>query len=170
MSNDPRERLIEINDDLNSKTIPLEEEKMLRNEASALVSTLMKVSADSNSLILPPQVDLQKSKGTYKYALVTCRLHSDDNKVMQFIRGDRTCGYHFEAAEQVVPLLENNVNCHSIEIVGGGRIHMDPDNKQCEVYGYSVQFGRAPHEEVVELIKRWDFAKEFDVSWSNEGY
>ena len=52
--------------------------------------------------------------------------------------------------------------------LGGGRIAMDADRQTVHVYGYSSQYGQAPHSVAAALLRRWYPFHAVTVSY--EGY
>lgn len=108
------------------------------------------------------------AEGAHKYVLITALLPGS-NERQHFVVSRRNAAYHRNAAEPFVEDLERN-GYRSISILGGGRIALDTDKQSISIYGYSYGFGLADHalsKSVVEKDPKW---KDYEVSWSNEGY
>jgi phosphohistidine phosphatase len=86
-----------------------------------------------------------------------------------FVVSKRGAHYHRNAAEPFVEFLEEN-DYSSIDIHGGGRIALDSTKKTISVFGYSYGFGLADHSISKAVILKDPRYKDFDVTWSNEGY
>ena len=58
------------------------------------------------------------------------------------------------------------------KVIGGGRIHFEPDSKRIEVYGHSIGFpwprGLSLNHEAAAIIQSW--FPNWNVSSSTEGY
>lgn len=65
--------------------------------------------------------------------------------------------------------MEEN-GCKDIRVTGGGRILLNQEERKIEVYGYSYGFGLADHAKSKDVILGDERYKDYDVSWSNEGY
>jgi len=58
-----------------------------------------------------------------------------------------------------------------VDVLGGGRMHHEPQRRTLSIYGYSSAFGAAPHEVTAALVRRWrPFYSPSDVRVSYEGY
>ena len=108
------------------------------------------------------------AEGAHKYVLITAVLPGS-NERQHFVVSRRNAAYHRNAAEPMVEALERS-GYKSISILGGGRIALDTDKRSISVYGYSYGFGLADHalsKSIIENDQRW---KDYEVTWSNEGY
>ena len=76
---------------------------------------------------------------------------------------------HRNVAEPFVETLEE-CGYISIQILGGGRIECDRNEKKILIYGFSYGFGRADHEISQNVVREDPRYKDFKISWSNEGY
>lgn len=76
---------------------------------------------------------------------------------------------HRNVAEPFVETLEE-CGYISIQILGGGRIECDRNEKKILIYGFSYGFGRADHEISQNVVREDSSYKDFKISWSNEGY
>ena len=77
--------------------------------------------------------------------------------------------YHRDAAEPMVETMERS-GYSSINILGGGRISLDKGSKKISIYGYSYGFGLADHALSKSIVEMDDRYKDFEITWSNEGY
>ncbi|XP_026469141.1 14 kDa phosphohistidine phosphatase-like [Ctenocephalides felis] len=109
-----------------------------------------------------PHVDIEKD-GVFKYILIKIS-DSHDTKVL--VRGYLRSEWHADIFDEVQEKL--SPLGYQIKCLGGGRIRHDSKKKKIEVYGYSQGFGKADHEQSVELLKQK--YPEYDISWSDDGY
>lgn len=62
-------------------------------------------------------------------------------------------------AHSIVVETQNNIMghlcCMQVVPLGGGRIAMDAGRRTAHIYGYSSQFGQAPHCVAAALLRRW---------------
>ena len=101
--------------------------------------------------------------GTFKYIQIRISLEDHEKIIIRgFVRAD----YHVDILEECRPSL--NALGFSAECIGGGRIMHNPAEKEINVYGYSMGFGRADHKITVALLK--EVYPDYKISWSNEGY
>lgn len=113
-----------------------------------------------------PNVEI--AEGAHKYVLITALLPGSSER-QHFVVSRRFAAYHRNAAEPFVEKLERN-GYKGISILGGGRIALDNEKQTISIYGYSYGFGLADHalsKSVVEKDPTW---KDYEVTWSNEGY
>ena len=106
-------------------------------------------------------------EGANKYVLI--RAAKKGSEARHFVVSSRFAEYHRDAAEPMVAALER-AGHKKIEILGGGRIALDSQNKTLAIYGYSYGFGLADHstsKKVVEADARYH---DFEITTSNEGY
>jgi phosphohistidine phosphatase len=107
-------------------------------------------------------------EGAHKYVLISAK-EPGSNELCWFVISRRGSAYHRNAAEPMVQVLGVS-GYQDITITGGGRIHLDEDNKQISVFGFSYGFGLADHELTRKVILKDERYREFDVTWSNDGY
>ena len=123
------------------------------NEKSNLFYTIPNCIIDNN--------------GVFKY--IQIRLKNLDSKEERIIiRGWKDLEYHRQnfirfKIKETTGLL----NCN-FKSIGGGRISIDSDRKKIFVYGYSKSYGRCDHSMTCQILKL-NF-KNFECTWSNEGY
>lgn len=68
----------------------------------------------------------------------------------------------------IFDLFESSKSPIKYECVGGGRIEVEQHNKKIKIFGYSQGFGRADHEMSCDLVRKK--YKDYEVTWSNDGY
>lgn len=125
-----------------------------------------------------PQVKLDQ-EGRFKYILIEAEF-PEENKTVEFVRGYKSCPYHadilnkFKSEEFDVsgltlkgkPISETaEVSCP-----GGGRIINETALQKLAIYGYSVGFGQADHNHVVEILKKFLPYPSENFKVSFEGY
>ncbi|KXJ23584.1 14 kDa phosphohistidine phosphatase [Exaiptasia diaphana] len=105
-------------------------------------------------------------KGKFKYILIRIKDSNDDSVSKCIVRGYRRADYHADILEEVQPRIE------ALGLVavclGGGRIDHQPGSNSIMVYGYSMGFGRADHQETVRILQA--NYPSYNISWSNDGY
>ncbi len=110
------------------------------------------------------------ANGQHKYVLISAREPGQgESSCCYFVTSKRGAHYHRNAAEPIVDLLEQS-GYTNIDVLGGGRISLDDEKKKIFIFGFSYGFGRADHfisQKVIEADERY---KDYDVSWSNDGY
>lgn len=106
--------------------------------------------------------------GTHKYVLISAVLPSGGER-QHFVVSRRGAEYHRNAAEPFVESLEET-GYSSIRILGGGRIACDEAQKSMRIYGYSYGFGLADHAMSKAVVENDGRYKDFEITWSNEGY
>lgn len=86
------------------------------------------------------------------------------------LRGDPRAAYHnhiFTATKSEIASIDQSKSVH-LDVLGGGRIHLDACGKSISVYGFSAAFGQAPHEISGAILRaRLPF---HSISVSFEGY
>jgi phosphohistidine phosphatase len=122
-------------------------------------------SNNSSSRIIP---NVSVDEGRHKYVLVSA-LAPHANERQHFVVSKRGAAYHRNAAEPFVDALERS-GYRSIDIMGGGRIDLDCTKKSIHVYGYSYGFGLADHALSKSVLLQDPRFRDYDVTWSNEGY
>jgi phosphohistidine phosphatase len=118
------------------------------------------------------------ANGAHKYVLIAAKEPesgtNDDNNdndpsETYFVTSKRGAHYHVNAAEPVIERLETS-GYSNIRVLGGGRIFLDDETKKISIFGYSYGFGRADHQISQMIIEADNRYKNYDVSWSNDGY
>mmetsp|Transcript_27352 Transcript_27352/g.40384 ORF Transcript_27352/g.40384 Transcript_27352/m.40384 type:complete len:154 (+) Transcript_27352:134-595(+) len=125
-----------------------------------------KTDQDIASAYQVPNVSIDE--GANKYVLITACLPGGSER-QNFVVSRKGAAYHQNAAEPFVELLERN-NYSSIRILGGGRIALDHAKKTCSIYGHSYGFGLADHQLSKAVIETDNRYKEYEITWSNDGY
>ncbi|KAK2586344.1 hypothetical protein KPH14_010636 [Odynerus spinipes] len=74
---------------------------------------------------------------------------------------------HLNIYDETVKQVEQYPDLE-VEVLGGGRILHDPENKSIKVYGYSQGYGKADHQISVDLLKKK--YTDYNITWSDEGY
>lgn len=106
-------------------------------------------------------------EGTWKYVLI--RAEGVDGP-KHLVRGRRGAAYHMDAASPTVQALEEH-GC-TFEVLGGGRIRHDTDEKTILIYGHSYGFpwnGPSLHHISRDLCSA-AFPAYKSVDWTDEGY
>jgi phosphohistidine phosphatase len=125
-------------------------------------------TADATMQIMKmPHVSIDEGK--HKYVLISAVAPNSTSTRQHFVVSKRGASYHRNAAEPFVEALER-CGYKSIDIQGGGRIALDSKNKTISVYGYSYGFGLADHALSKSIILQDPRFKDYEVTWSNEGY
>jgi phosphohistidine phosphatase len=162
-------------DDNNNYTTNEEDQR----EAARLKERLQQVTAsedepdktkDSSTSSTAPCIlpNVEIAEGAHKYVLISAMTPAGDQR-QHFVVSKRGAHYHRNAAEPFVDRLEQS-GYKSIDITGGGRIALDSSNQTIAVYGYSYGFGLADHALSKAVILSDPRYKDFEVTWSNEGY
>lgn len=73
------------------------------------------------------------------------------------------------AAEPYVELLQER-GYRDINVTGGGRIYFNAEEKIINIFGFSYGFGLADHAISKEVVEKDERYKDYDVTWSNDGY
>lgn len=96
-----------------------------------------------------PEVELDS--GVFKYVLLRVSDYEGASKII--VRGDSRAAYHINIVQRLQPqLVPSGLR---LDVLGGGRIEHHPSQGVVHVYGYSGQFGVAPHEVTAALIRKW---------------
>ncbi|KAJ8866549.1 hypothetical protein PR048_032408 [Dryococelus australis] len=102
-------------------------------------------------------------EGTFKYVLI--KVHdSEESKLI--VRGWKWAEYHADIYDRTSSQLQKLGL--DTEVLGGGRIQHNPSSKQLKVYGYSVGFGKADHEQSCSILKK--HFPSYSITSSDEGY
>ena len=92
------------------------------------------------------------------------------NEAKLIVRGMTSAEFHADSAEPTLRQIDAAHLLHNV--IGGGRVRYDPNNKHLTVYGYSVAFpwpeGHFKNNVTAEIIKR--NLPHLEVEWSDEGY
>lgn len=103
--------------------------------------------------------------GVFKYVQIRLTCMGDKKTV---VRGWENLEYHVDVYNKFLKEEGNNLDGIDSEVIGGGRINVNKQDKKVKVYGYSVQFGICDHSYTCELIKK-DFS-DYSVEYENSGY
>ena len=161
-----------MDDESNNNYTTNEEDQ---REAARLKERLRQVTSESDDAkdtaaktpaTAVPNVEI--AEGAHKYVLISA-MTPDGTQRQHFVTSKRGASYHRNAAEPFVEKLENS-GYTSIDITGGGRISLDSTNETISVFGYSYGFGLADHALSKAVILADPRYKDFEVTWSNEGY
>jgi phosphohistidine phosphatase len=137
-------------------------------EAAKLKARLENSERISSSRKFERVSSVSIDEGSHKYVLISAK-EPGSNELSWFVISRRGSAYHRNAAEPMVQVLEVS-GYQDINITGGGRIHLDEYNKTISVFGFSYGFGLADHELTRKVILEDERYREYDVSWSNDGY
>eukprot|EP00532_Pseudo-nitzschia_australis_P000985 CAMPEP_0168203642 /NCGR_PEP_ID=MMETSP0139_2-20121125/24965_1 /TAXON_ID=44445 /ORGANISM="Pseudo-nitzschia australis, Strain 10249 10 AB" /LENGTH=159 /DNA_ID=CAMNT_0008129511 /DNA_START=98 /DNA_END=577 /DNA_ORIENTATION=+ len=108
------------------------------------------------------------AEGKHKYVLMSALLPGSGER-QNFVVSRAFADYHCNVAEPMAEALERS-GYKSISITGGGRIALDTDKRSVFVYGFSYGFGLADHALSVSVVQSDERYKDYEVTWSNEGY
>ena len=111
-----------------------------------------------------PHVEI--ARGKHKYVLIRAEF---DGHTEYIVTSKQGAHYHRNAAEPMVHKLQE-AGYYDIDVVGGGRIDYDPAAKKIFIYGYSYGFGRADHSISQQVVQEDERYKDYEVTWSNDGY
>jgi phosphohistidine phosphatase len=103
-----------------------------------------------------PQVSI--ASGVFKYVLMRVHGAAPDGdgtaaRSKLLVWGHPDAAYHnhiYQRARAAAARL--GLRC---DVLGGGRIEHNPEQRKVAVYGYSAAFGPAPHEVSAALLRRW---------------
>ncbi len=118
------------------------------------------------------------ASGQHKYVLISATEPYPDNTndeeddtcyTQFFVTSKRGAAYHRNAAEPYVELLQSK-GYKNIVVTGGGRILFDEVDRKIHIYGFSYGFGLADHSRSMEVVKNDERYKDYEVTWSNDGY
>ena len=135
-----------------------------RREAEKLKARLR--DKQTNGVATRKVDPVQIANGAHKYVLIQAE---SDGKTEYFVTSRKGAHYHRNAAEPLIFELEA-AGYYDIEVTGGGRIDLDEVNKKISIFGYSYSFGLANHAISREVILEDPRFKDFEVTWSNDGY
>lgn len=109
--------------------------------------------------------ELEIEAGTGKYVLIAL-IAPEGGDMKMVVRQNIRGAYHADVASATVRFASmKNLQAN---VVGGGRIRHDVDKKETEIYGYSVQYGKADHSETAEIISK--AFPDHKVTWRDDGY
>ncbi|XP_072157099.1 sex-regulated protein janus-A isoform X2 [Bemisia tabaci] len=120
----------------------------------------------SPNLVSIPEVEIDP-QGVFKYILM--RVYDDagdgtPNKLV--VRGTIKGAYHADIFEMFLEGAHKlKLDC---DVLGGGRINHDPENKKLKIYGYSQGFGKADHNVTASVLKK--VYPDYTFECSDEGY
>ncbi len=113
----------------------------------------------------PDRLPGHGSRREMKYVLI--RVGAMDNgqyKSKFIVRGDPRAAYHNHIFTQAKAELRQ----FDLDVLGGGRIVVDDDQRRISVYGYSAAFGAAVHEVSLSVLRQAHPLYDIDVSY--DGY
>lgn len=93
----------------------------------------------------------------------------DECPTVFFVTSKRGAAYHRNVAEPYVEKLQSS-GYRNIHVAGGGRLYFNPQDKKIRIFGFSYGFGLADHATSKQVIEQDDRFKDYDITWSNEGY
>lgn len=134
--------------------------------------------ATSHNLSPPPDWEpvptVSIDEGRWKYVLISAtEPYSTDGSgecyTSFYVTSKKYAEYHRNAAEPYVNLLQSR-GYRDIHVSGGGRIHLDSDERTIHIFGFSYGFGLGDHAAAKRVIERDERYKGFKVTWSNDGY
>jgi phosphohistidine phosphatase len=144
-----------------------------QREAAKLQKRLQDTSDDESAGV--PQRDsghrmpnVSIDSGTHKYVLISAVLPGGKER-QNYVVSRRGAEYHRNVAEPFVEALERN-GYSSIRICGGGRIARNDSMKTMSIYGYSYGFGLADHALSMSVVEKDERFKDYQITWSNDGY
>ena len=142
--------------------------KKLEGRLSASNKDTTKSSVNEDFTPLPSVVI---ARGAHKYVLISAQPANkiNDDNISFFVTSKHGAHYHRNAAEPMIDRLELS-GYTNIRVLGGGRISLNDDERKISIFGYSYGFGRADHSISKSVIGADERYKDFDVTWSNEGY
>jgi hypothetical protein len=89
----------------------------------------------SSSFTAVPNVAI--APGAHKYVLISANEPTENSyDSIYFVTSKKGAHYHRNAAEPYVNLLQER-GYNNIQVLGGGRIYMNPKEKKIEIFGYS---------------------------------
>lgn len=92
-----------------------------------------------------------------------------EDNVVFFVTSKRGAAYHRNAAEPLVERLQSN-GYRNIHVMGGGRLHLNSEDKKIHIFGFSYGFGLADHAISKRVIEQDERFQDYEITWSNEGY
>jgi phosphohistidine phosphatase len=106
--------------------------------------------------------------GAHKYVQIQAScLNNNEDQI--FVVSRKGAAYHRNAAEPFIYKLEQ-AGYYDISVNGGGRIFLDQEHQKISIFGFSYGFGKANHQVSATVIKEDERYKEYEVSWSDDGY
>jgi len=139
----------------------LKEAAALRSDASAAGAA---TTMDTALAKLPGVVI---DEGTFKYVLMKVFAASGEHRYM--VRGTAGAAYHKDVA---LPYVRKYLaDGFKVEILGGGRILHQPEEKKIMIYGFSYGFpwvDGAGHAISADVCR--EAYPDYSVDWSDEGY
>ena len=70
----------------------------------------------------------------------------------------------------MIEVKDKNLDKNKCEVLGGGRINKDEMNKKIKIYGYSKRYGRADNQHQITKDILSKYYKNYEITWSNDGY
>jgi len=122
---------------------------------------------DNTSTPSIPQVSIDQ--GAHKYVLIQATPPFPGASAQHFVISKRGAAYHRNAAECLLPLLEQH-GYREINVTGGGRILMDDSEQRISIFGFSYGFGQADHSIARAVVLQDPRYKDWKVTVSNDGY
>uniref|UniRef100_A0A7S3Q5L9 14 kDa phosphohistidine phosphatase n=1 Tax=Chaetoceros debilis TaxID=122233 RepID=A0A7S3Q5L9_9STRA len=121
-----------------------------------------------------PVPSVQIAPGQHKYVLISATepYPSGTNQrcyTQFFVTSKDGAHYHMNAAEPYVELLQER-GYRDVNVTGGGRIYFNVEEKSINIFGFSYGFGLADHAISKEVVEKDERYKDYDVTWSNDGY
>jgi hypothetical protein len=91
------------------------------------------------------------SRREMKYVLMRVGMMDNGQYASKFIvRGDPRAAYH----NNIFTQAKTELRQFDLDVLGGGRIVVDDDERRISVYGYSAAFGPAVHEISQSVLRR----------------
>jgi phosphohistidine phosphatase len=107
------------------------------------------------------------AEGAHKYVLLSgTDYHGDEHYIVTSRKGAE---YHRNAAEPMIAAMEE-AGYSDIIVAGGGRISCDTDARKISIYGFSYGFGKANHEISKIIVLEDPRYKDYEVTFSDDGY
>ena len=111
---------------------------------------------------LIPTVSIDE--GALKYVFITATSPSPLKMPRSFIYSRKNAQHHVNVATYLIPKLRHN-GYTDIQIVGGGRIDRDDQQKKIHIFGYSYGFGQADHAAAKTVVDQSVSYQEYIVTW-----
>ena len=132
----------------------------IRGQCVEPITPETKTKSSFNSL---PEAYIDEN-GVYKYIQIKC-----DDSI--FIRGRKDCKYHKNIYSKFLQEVKDaHLDKKKCKVLGGGRINTDKKNKKINIYGYSNRYGRAVNQHQITKDILSKSYKNYEITWSNEGY
>jgi phosphohistidine phosphatase len=113
-----------------------------------------------------PVPSVEIAEGVHKYVLIKAEINGDEQHIVTSKKG---AAYHRNAAEPMITKLEQ-AGYSNIEVTGGGRVSLDSIAKQIYIFGFSYGFGLADHSISQRIVLEDPRYRNFEVTFSDEGY